>query len=92
MNWLNIHISRKVAEEVGKAAARSGVSRAQAIAAALWVFSRLTVAERAIVSREYIYEHTMDEPAARNATKPETSATANAQPVANASGLASWIE
>jgi hypothetical protein len=60
MKWLNIHISRDVASEVGKAAARSGVSRAQAIAAALWIFSRLSNSERAAIIREYVYGR-MDE-------------------------------
>lgn len=60
MSWQNIHVPRQVAEEVGKAAARSGVCRTQAIAAALWVFSRLSLTERAAVIREYLYEHPPD--------------------------------
>jgi hypothetical protein len=58
MNWTKIHIPRDVAEEVGKAAVRSGVSRGQAIGAALWIFSRLTVSERADVIREYLFQKT----------------------------------
>src|SRR5262249_41646293 len=60
MNWTSIHITRDVAAEVGKAAARSGVSRAQAIAAALWIFSRLTTSERADVIRAYLFGDLQD--------------------------------
>ena len=56
MQWVHVHIPRPVADEVGATAVRSGVARDQAIAAALWVFSRLSVADRAALIREYLAE------------------------------------
>jgi hypothetical protein len=56
MQFVNVHIPRQVADEVGATAVRSGVARDQAIAAALWVFSRLSVAERAALIRTYLAE------------------------------------
>ena len=58
MQFVNVHIPRQVADEVGATAVRSGVARDQAIAAALWVFSRLSVAERAALIRTYLAEAT----------------------------------
>jgi hypothetical protein len=66
MRWLNVHIPRLVAEEVGRAAVRSGVGQTQAIAAALWIFSRLPLSERAAVIREYLSERGEQLPARRS--------------------------
>jgi hypothetical protein len=63
MQWVNVHIPRQVADEVGATAVRSGVARDQAIAAALWVFSRLSVTERAALIRTYLAEGTGEVPA-----------------------------
>jgi hypothetical protein len=54
MHYQRIYIPKRVAEEVGSTAVRSGVVRDQAIGAALWVFSRLSVAERAALIRDYV--------------------------------------
>jgi hypothetical protein len=56
MQWVHVHIPRQVADEVGATAVRSGVARDQAIAAALWVFARLSVADRAALIRTYLAE------------------------------------
>jgi hypothetical protein len=56
MQWVRVHIPRPVADEVGATAVRSGVARDQAIAAALWVFARLSVADRAALIRTYLSE------------------------------------
>ncbi|MGH9676948.1 MAG: hypothetical protein ACRD36_07585, partial [Candidatus Acidiferrum sp.] len=50
------HLPRGVVEEVGATAVRSGVARDQAVAAALWVFARLGMNERAALIREYVAE------------------------------------
>ncbi len=62
MEWVRVHIPRQVADEVGATAVRSGVARDQAIAAALWVFSRLSIADRAALIRTYLGEQAADEP------------------------------
>lgn len=54
MHWVRVHIPRQVADEVGSTALRSGVARDQAIAAALWVFARLDITERAALIRTYL--------------------------------------
>jgi hypothetical protein len=56
MQWVHVHIPRGVADEVGATAVRSGIARDQAIAAALWVFSRLSAADRAALIRTYLAE------------------------------------
>jgi hypothetical protein len=56
MQWVHVHIPRQVADEVGATAVRSGVAKDQAIAAALWVFARLSVADRAALIRSYLAE------------------------------------
>lgn len=76
VNWLNIHIPRHVADEVGKAGVRSGVGRAQAIAAALWIFSRLPLAERAAVIREYLCERVEEHERSDDETITAAAATA----------------
>ncbi len=63
MQWVNVHIPRQVADEVGATALRSGVARDQAIATALWVFARLGVAERAALIRTYLAEGAVETPA-----------------------------
>jgi hypothetical protein len=63
MQWVHVHIPRQVADEVGATALRSGVARDQAIAAALWVFSRLSVTERAALIRTYLAESAAEPPA-----------------------------
>ena len=64
MQWVHVHIPRQVADEVGATAVRSGVAREQAIAAALWVFARLGVADRAALIRSYLAESAAELPAA----------------------------
>jgi hypothetical protein len=64
MQWVHVHIPRQVADEVGATAVRSGIARDQAIAAALWVFSRLSVAERAALIRTYLADRAAESPAA----------------------------
>jgi hypothetical protein len=56
MQWVHVHIPRQVADAVGATAVRSGIARDQAIAAALWVFARLSVADRAALIRTYLAE------------------------------------
>jgi hypothetical protein len=63
MQWVHVHIPRPVADEVGATAVRSGIARDQAIAAALWVFSRLNVADRAALIRTYLAEAAAEPPA-----------------------------
>jgi hypothetical protein len=63
MQWVNVHIPRQVADEVGATGVRSGVARDQAIATALWVFSRLSVADRAALIRTYVAECAAEAPA-----------------------------
>jgi hypothetical protein len=63
MQWVHVHIPRQVADEVGATAVRSGVAREQAIAAALWVFARLSVADRAALIRTYLAESAAEPPA-----------------------------
>lgn len=60
MQFVNVHIPRQVADEVGATAVRAGIARDQAIAAALWIFSRLSVAERAALIRTYLAEATAE--------------------------------
>jgi hypothetical protein len=64
MQWVHVHIPRQVADEVGATAVRSGVARDQAIAAALWVFARLSVSDRAALIRTYLAESATESPGA----------------------------
>jgi hypothetical protein len=68
MQWVHVHIPRQVADEVGATAVRSGVARDQAIAAALWVFARLSVADRAALIRTYLAESVAETPASTRQT------------------------
>lgn len=52
--WVTVHLPRRVADEVGTTSRAAGVTKYQAIAAALWVFSQLTLEDRARVIAEYL--------------------------------------
>jgi hypothetical protein len=52
--WVTLHLPPPIAEKVGLTAARQGVPRETAIAAALWVFSTLPMREKASIIQEYL--------------------------------------
>jgi hypothetical protein len=52
--WVTLHLPLAVVAGVGPSAAGRGVPLETSIAAALWVFSTLSVGEKASIIREYL--------------------------------------
>lgn len=54
MRWIPIYIPEQLANSIGHTSIKAGVTKINAIGAALWFFSKLTIEEKKLLIQSYL--------------------------------------